>query len=387
MKPELWVFGGPNGAGKSTLVDHYLGDRLPVVNPDNIARDLPRKDDGSLAQGEAGRIATQQRADHLKDGRSFAIESTLSGKSELRLMRDAKEAGYSVNLVYVGIPNPQLSAARVQERVRQGGHDVPIADSDRRYPRSMANLPDAMRIADRSIVVDNSGDRHRTVLIRENDRTRHLGGDLPRWAETAIPAELRRGPALDRAGSPQIRAVGGIASNSAPDRPGDAPKLLQQAPTGPDRSRSAGRETEAPTLNADRTPDRAERLVIMNGSRLHERHLGGKWNVMDSEPQGMNPKGIYRLDTARDADTKTKGEYRGAVLHVDKANVYQLGSDNQVVRHDRDRFKETPNVGEGARIGYDSGRAVMLNRSAEPSPNRGSPAPSAPARPRPDRER
>jgi predicted ABC-type ATPase len=370
VKPELWVFGGPNGAGKSTLVDRYLGDRLPVVNPDNIARDLPRKPDGSLAQGDAGRIATQQRAEYLDGRASFAIESTLSGKGELRLMREAKDAGYSVNLVYVGIPSAQLSTARVQERVRQGGHDVPIADSDRRYPRSMANLEEAMRIADRSMVIDNSGDRHRIVLLRENDRTRYLSGDLPRWAESAIPAELRRDPSLNRTEQPQIRPVEPIVSNTLPDRPASPSRTLQQAPSA-----------------SDRVPDRAERLVIMNGSRLHERHLEGRWTVMDAEPQGMNPKGVYRLDTARDADTKTKGEYRGTVLHIDKANVYQLGSDSQVVRHDRERFKEAPNVGEGARIGYDNGRAVMLNRSPEPSPNRGNPTPPAPTRSTPDRER
>ncbi|WP_443208563.1 KfrB domain-containing protein [Sphingomonas sp. PAMC 26621] len=108
---------------------------------------------------------------------------------------------------------------------------------------------------------------------------------------------------------------------------------------------------------------------------------------MDSEPQGMNPRGIHRLDTAREADPKTKGEYHGAVLHVDKANIYQLGNDSQVVRHDRDRFKETPHVGEGARIGYDNGRAVMLNRTSEPSPSRGNPTITTPARPAHDRGR
>lgn len=157
-------------------------------------------------------------------------------------------------------------------------------------------------------------------------------------------------------------------SNPPLDTPSNATRQPQQAPNG-----------------QDRTPDRAERLVIMNGSRLHERHLGGQWTVMDSEPQGMNPRGIHRLDTARDADPKTKGEYRGAVLHVDKANIYQLGNDSQVVRHDRDRFKETPHVGEGARIGYDNGRGVMLNRSIEPAASRS--IAITPTRTAPDKER
>lgn len=108
---------------------------------------------------------------------------------------------------------------------------------------------------------------------------------------------------------------------------------------------------------------------------------------MDSEPQGMNPRGVHRLDTARDADPKTKGEYRGAVLHVDKANIYQLGNDSQVVRHDRDRFKDRPNVGESARIGYDNGRGIMLNRSTENIPNRGISTPAATLRGTQDRER
>lgn len=131
--------------------------------------------------------------------------------------------------------------------------------------------------------------------------------------------------------------------------------------------------------DADR-PDMGERLVIADGSRVHEKRVDGAWRETDAEPQGNSPKGVYRLDTAREADPKSKEEYRGAVLHVDKANVYQLGSDSQVVRHDRDRFKDTPSIGDNARIGYNSGQAVILARSAEPSPDRAASTPSAPTR-------
>ena len=147
------------------------------------------------------------------------------------------------------------------------------------------------------------------------------------------------------------------------------------------------RSPQSNLTEQDRIPERAERLVIMNGSRLHERHLGGQWTVMDSEPQGMNPRGIHRLDTARDADPKTKGEYQGAVLHVDKANIYQLSSDSQIVRHDRDRFKEAPNVGEGARIGYDNGWGVMLNRPMTPTLDRGPSTSFTPVKATSNRER
>lgn len=171
-RPQLWVFAGPNGAGKSTIADQYAKDRLAIINPDNIARELPRTPTGALDEREAGKRAIQERTRRLGAGESFGIETTLSGNSELKLMRDASTAGFKVNLIYVGIPSAEASAIRVAERVTVGGHNVSRDDTDRRYARTMGNLPEAMRIADRSFILDNSGKRHRLLLTRENDRTR-----------------------------------------------------------------------------------------------------------------------------------------------------------------------------------------------------------------------
>ncbi len=106
-------------------------------------------------------------------------------------MRRAAAAGYKVTLVYVGLASVQQSAARVGERVRRGGHDVPGADVRRRYERSLANLPEALTIAARAYVLDNSGQRHRLVLAREQDRVKHVARELPTWVERAVPSHLR----------------------------------------------------------------------------------------------------------------------------------------------------------------------------------------------------
>lgn len=190
-RPQLWVFAGPNGAGKSTLADRHARDRMPIVNPDNIARELPRAPSGGLDEREAGKRAIIERTRRLAAGETFAFETTLSGNSELKLMRDASATGYKVNLVYVGIPSANASAFRVSERVAGGGHDVAREDTDRRYPRTMGNLPLAMAIADRSFVFDNSGERHRLVLIREAGRTRFEAAAFPAWATRALPTDLR----------------------------------------------------------------------------------------------------------------------------------------------------------------------------------------------------
>jgi predicted ABC-type ATPase len=382
-RPELWVFAGPNGAGKSTIADRYAKDRLPVVNPDNIARELPRTSAGGLDEREAGKRALIEREQRLAARETFAIETTLSGKSELNLMRDASAAGYKVNLIYVGIDSPELSAARVGERVQAGGHDVARQDTDRRYSRTMANLPEAMRMADRSVVLDNSGERHRLVLVREDNRTRYENPNFPPWAERAIPGELRRDPALVRSDQAHMRVVEATIDKALSHDPEQAADMRTRARLAIEKGAVDGKP--APTITLGRQPERvpegAEKVSVMNGSRLHESYRDGQWTVQDSGPEGMLRRGVYRLDTAREAEIKDGSRYRGSVLHVSAKGIYQ-DHEAGVVRHDPARFQQKPSIGEGAVIEYGNGRAVLANRT----PDRG-PAPPSPMRSGPDRER
>jgi predicted ABC-type ATPase len=185
-RPQIWVVAGPNGAGKSTLAQRYLAGRLPVVNPDEIARAA-----GSSPIA-AGRVALRERHALLSAGHSFAVETTLTGQSELDLMQRARNAGYKVNLAYVGLDDVLLSTARVTLRVRSGGHDVPLDDILRRFDRSTANLSVALRIAHRSWIVDNSGRRRRLLLTCEGARVKHISRALPQWAQRAIAASPLR---------------------------------------------------------------------------------------------------------------------------------------------------------------------------------------------------
>ncbi len=95
-------------------------------------------------------------------------------------MRAAGDAEYKLNLVYVGVDSIIRSKTRVAERVGKGGHDVPADALERRYERSLLNLEEAAGLADRVIVFDNSGDRHRLVLVDEGGVVRRHA-ELPRW--------------------------------------------------------------------------------------------------------------------------------------------------------------------------------------------------------------
>jgi predicted ABC-type ATPase len=77
---------------------------------------------------------------NFNDGKSFAIESTLSGLYFKKLIKLAKSHNYIVKLVYIYLDNPSVCIERIKERVLKGGHNVPDKDVIRRYFRSKNNF-------------------------------------------------------------------------------------------------------------------------------------------------------------------------------------------------------------------------------------------------------
>ena len=106
----------------------------------------------------AGREVLRLTEQHIKRRESFAVETTLAGKSYLQLMQYARGIGrgFQVILIYIGTESVEINLARIAERVRAGGHDVPEVDVRRRYVRSFENLPIAVKRADHVLLFDNS---------------------------------------------------------------------------------------------------------------------------------------------------------------------------------------------------------------------------------------
>ena len=87
---------------------------------------------------------------------TFALESTLSGTVYLRLLQHAKRKAFQIYLHYLWLPNPAVAIARVRERVKKGGHYVPVADIRRRFGRSLKHfIQDYAPLADRWAVWDS----------------------------------------------------------------------------------------------------------------------------------------------------------------------------------------------------------------------------------------
>lgn len=160
MSKKIIIIAGPNGAGKTTFARSFLpreAQCLRFINADLIAAGLsPFAPE--VAAIQAGRLMLTEIAACAKRGESFAFETTLSGLSYLRHIRQWRSEGYHVSLFFLSLPNAEAAIARVAERVRQGGHDVPESVIRRRFAAGLINLERAYKSAvDTWAVFDNAG--------------------------------------------------------------------------------------------------------------------------------------------------------------------------------------------------------------------------------------
>lgn len=139
--PVLYLIGGPNGAGKTTFAQQLLPavGVIEFLNADALAAGLAPLQPRSAAV-RAARLLLGRWRELVGDRRSFAFESTLSGRTYATMIRSALERGYQLHLCYLHLASVQHSIRRVRQRVKKGGHDVPIADLRRRFIPSLENF-------------------------------------------------------------------------------------------------------------------------------------------------------------------------------------------------------------------------------------------------------
>ncbi|MCX7091968.1 MAG: zeta toxin family protein [Methylobacter sp.] len=140
--PTCWIIAGPNGAGKTTFALEFLptvaGCRR-FINADLIAAGLsPLAPEQHLLA--ASRLFLRELEDCIAAHQDFAFETTLAGRSYLKLVDRLQATGWRVELIYLALPSAEMSRLRVAERVSHGGHNILESDLIRRFPRSLHNL-------------------------------------------------------------------------------------------------------------------------------------------------------------------------------------------------------------------------------------------------------
>lgn len=221
-------------------------------------------------------------------------------------MQTAKHAGYDVTLRYVAVETADMNIVRVNARAANGGHWIDPETVRQRAASSLANLPAAIAIADRSTLLDNSGENHRLVLKVEAGRIGFLADPVPGWLERAMPrisAELTRRP-----------ASGLINEVLAPDPFGDRATrgYLRNVLRTNDVTIIAQIEAQSFKANVASALDNLERLTRPDYGAVLDTHkvLFGSvypWAGQDRAALGIGPIGIGdRFSKSADARAETE---------------------------------------------------------------------------------
>lgn len=202
---RLRIVAGPNGSGKSTIITQFQEKRYfnaPFyLNADDVLKKLfngefqtPIKDltaenllmfsekstyadsykeilyaekmeciDGILKVDRSAlnsytiAMLTDALAHVLLERKiNFIWETVFSHESKLHFMKQAKASGWKNYLYFVSTQDVKMNIERVGQRVKMGGHDVPLEKMEPRYKRTMSFLKLAIQACHRAYIFDNS---------------------------------------------------------------------------------------------------------------------------------------------------------------------------------------------------------------------------------------
>ena len=192
-KPVLIVIAGPNGSGKTSttrlVIKHEWADQCVYINPDEIAQTKYGDWNDVNAVRQAVEYCEEWREQLLHDHKDFIFETVLSSDGKVDFLKRAKEEGYFIRMFFICTESPTINAARIANRVMEGGHDVPIQKIISRYEKAIVNAVKVMRFADRAYFYDNSIDNQNAQLLfrtMEGHFAKRYKDSIPEWANKIL---------------------------------------------------------------------------------------------------------------------------------------------------------------------------------------------------------
>ena len=240
MIPRLRMLAGPNGSGKSTLaqqlVDDYAVNLYKFLNADMLFAEIAQsgktacpfsidnkelpdfinsstypeyckqsfreqliyidEDDYLIFLPEAinsytvAMVADFFKDQYLKRHLSFSFETVFSHPAKINVLKKAQAEGFRTYMYFVATENPNVNVKRIQQRVKDGGHDVPEDKTIARYYRCMEQIKYALPHLNRAYFFDNSTDRSLFFAEYESGRGFQLYSDLvPEWFRRFVLGE------------------------------------------------------------------------------------------------------------------------------------------------------------------------------------------------------
>jgi predicted ABC-type ATPase len=159
QQPNAFIFAGANASGKSTYITHLLNNNIifgEYINPDIILKEDLQLEETKENYIKAFKIGEQRRKKALENKDNIIIETVFSTQEKIDYLYKLIENGYHVTLFFTGTDDEDINVLYLLDRVKNGGHDVPIKKLIERRARGFDNIKKVSKDIDCLIFVDNS---------------------------------------------------------------------------------------------------------------------------------------------------------------------------------------------------------------------------------------
>lgn len=184
------IVAGPPGSGKSTAfpvsqmgVENFnADDRAAVLNGGSYQNISPE------IRAQVAKELEQFITNHIREGTSFAFETTLRTDITLKQSQQARKNGFRVLMRYICLDDVNECINRVAIRADHGGHSAPPDIIKETYSASVTNLLKGIQEFDEIFVYDNSQLDEPCQLILEilNGEVRYISRNRPNWLNHTV---------------------------------------------------------------------------------------------------------------------------------------------------------------------------------------------------------
>lgn len=188
--PKLYILGGANGVGKTTwyqtgIEQKYITAELPFINVDTIVlKELGGYTPENIAKGE--QLARERMSALIRENKDFMIESNLSKTSDYDWISAMRKQGYDTVLFFLGTENVQINKERVQQRVLEGGHDIPPSLIEHRFQIGLSYLKSKILEFTESTLIDVSQKVPKQMAILKLSRIEYKHPQILPWVKETL---------------------------------------------------------------------------------------------------------------------------------------------------------------------------------------------------------
>lgn len=179
-RPEFTIIAGPNGASKSRLGIFY--SNVKAFDGDKLAMQLRQEHPDWVDRWIDGTVIStlmKEKETAIIQKANYAFETNFSSELPLNLIREFKDAGYKISLIYFGLISKEESLSRVMQRQTMGGHDVSQDVIEYNFNEGIKRVRASLHLFENLLFIDGTSDFGDIKAIHISKSGKHQITDHP----------------------------------------------------------------------------------------------------------------------------------------------------------------------------------------------------------------